>query len=460
MSVNRFVTPGFVLSIDLLMVSVVNWLYWLIISKITTPNEVGQATSVYSFAVLASAITLLGFEYTLVKRGSQEPLHILGTVVILESFIIVAAFPFLFFFVDNLYHGSLSELTWIAIGIVVFSSQRHIMRYALLGISDARSVLIINLVGVSLQLAVGFALVTLEFGATGILASFLVNMIFVTIASAMITKKSFSFCYGGLSYVKATLKDALVNTPAPLAKTSIYSLSVVLLALVGVNQDDIGTFYIALMLSVVTGGFAANMALMVIPASLRSKRDLSADSVRIGISLTAPLIVILMTSPESILSLIGQAYASSATILVVLAAAIIPHTIVANSISKFNNLGSPKKIVAIGCIHVSTFLSIFYLIVPDYGTLGAAISILFSSIFAALIAMVWLEKDLLRSLLRCLLSIVGGLLTGYTIQFLAVQNPLVIASCSVGVTLILIFLLKNTTKAEVTLIIRGLFRQA
>ena len=44
---------------------------------------------------------------------------------------------------------------------------------------------------------------------------------------------------------------------------------------------------------------------MVIPASLDSKTDMSTDSIRIGLSLTAPLIVTLMVAPNSILSLIG-----------------------------------------------------------------------------------------------------------------------------------------------------------
>ena len=69
MSINKFVAPGFLLSIDLLLVSFVNWIYWLLISKLTTATEVGQATSVYSFAVLTSAIALLGLEYSLVKKS-------------------------------------------------------------------------------------------------------------------------------------------------------------------------------------------------------------------------------------------------------------------------------------------------------------------------------------------------------------------------------------------------------
>ena len=167
-------------------------------------------------------------------------------------------------------------------------------RYALLGISDARSVLIVNSMGAALQLVSGYVFVSMGFGAAGILFSFLLNVLFITGLSFLIARKSFQLCLGDLKYMKGIIKDALSNTPTPLAKTVIYSLSVVLLASLGVSQTEIGIFYIALMLSLVAGGFAANIAFMVIPASFASKTDMSTDSIRIGLSLTAPLIVTLM----------------------------------------------------------------------------------------------------------------------------------------------------------------------
>ena len=90
-----------------------------------------------------------------------------------------------------------------------------------------------------------------------------------------------------------------------------------------------------------------------------------------------------MVAPNSILSLIGPEYVSAANVLVVLAAAIFPYTIVINAISKFNNLGKPRQIIVIGSIHVIVFLATFVLLVPLYGTLGAGYSILIASIASA-----------------------------------------------------------------------------
>jgi O-antigen/teichoic acid export membrane protein len=461
MSINKFVTPGFLLSIDLLLVSFVNWIYWLLISKLTTASEVGQATSVYSFAVLTSAIALLGFEYSLVKKSSSERSQILGTTIILESLITAASIPVLLYFLGNLYQGSLYALSWIAVGIVIFSSLRYILRYALLGISDARSVLIVNSMGAALQLLSGYIFVSIGFGAGGILFSFLLNVLFITGLSFLIARKSFQLCLGDLKYVKGIIKDALTNTPTPLAKTVIYSLSVVLLASFGVSQTEIGIFYIALMLSLVAGGLAANIAFMVIPASIASKTDMSSDSIRIGLSLTAPLIVILMVAPNSILSLIGPEYVVAGNVLVVLAAAIFPYTIVVNAISKFNNLGKPRQIIVIGSIHVIVFLATFILLVPSYGTLGAAFSILIASIASAVASIIWSDRrPVQRYIFTSLVSIVSGLAAGYAVRLVlgSSVHPFIAVLFSVAVVVIVIFGLKNTSPKELLLMARGLLR--
>jgi O-antigen/teichoic acid export membrane protein len=461
LSINKFVAPGFLLSIDLLLVSFVNWIYWLLVSKLTTPAEVGQATSVYSFAVLTSAVTLLGLEYSLVKKSSLDRTQVLGTSIIIESLLTAVSIPILFYSLSSLYQGSLFGLSWIAIGIVFFSSQRYILRYALLGISDARSVLKVNLIGVVLQLVSGYTLVTMGYGAAGILFSFLLNVFFITGLSILIARKSFQFCIGNLKYVTGILKDALANMPTPLAKTVIYSLSVVLLASFEVPQSEIGVFYIALMLSLVAGGFAANIAFMVIPVSLASKTDLSTDSVRIGLSLTAPLIVTLMVAPNPILSLIGPEYASAEIVLVVLSASIFPYTIVINAISKFNNLGKPKQIITIGSILVAVFLFSFVLLVPPYGVLGAGVSILIASVASALPSIIWSERGLmLKYILASLASIVCGLATGYGMRLIFGSSlpPYITVLFSIATVITVIFGLKNTSANELLLIAKGIIK--
>jgi O-antigen/teichoic acid export membrane protein len=458
MSINKFISPGFLLSLDLFIVSFVNWIYWLFISKLTSTAEVGQATSVYSFTVLTSAVTLLGLEYSLVKKSSSERSNILGTAFIIVSLVTILSIPILYYSINNLYNGSLSGLVWVAVGIVIFSSQRYILRYALLGLLDAKSVLVINITGALIQLVIGVVLVSAGLGALGILSSFFFNVLFITVLSLLKARKSFKLRAGDLKYCKSILKDALVNMPTPVAKIVIYSLSVVLLASFGTSQSDVGVFYIALMLSVIMVGFAANIALMVIPASSASRKDLSEDSFRIGLSLTAPLITILIVAPRSILSLVGPEYTSADIALLIMSAGMFPYTIVVNAISRFNNTDSPREIVTIGSILVSVFLLSFVFLVPLYGIVGAALSILLASIASALPAIHWLRNaSLTRYATTSLLSILAGVVVGYCLKLaFDFMHPVFYLLICVTIVMIINFRLKNTSLEELRLIAKGI----
>jgi O-antigen/teichoic acid export membrane protein len=305
-------------------------------------------------------------------------------------------------------------------------------------------------------------MVYMGYGAAGILASFLLQFILVTVLSFIVARKSFEFRITDLRYAKEILIDALANTPNSLSKVVIYTLSVVLLASIGVNQSDVGTYYIALMISLIAGGFAGNIALMVIPASAIAKSDLSVDSTRLGLSFTAPLVVALMVAPGSILGIIGPEYAGAGQLLLVLTVAIIPYVIVINAISKFNNLGNPRKIISLGSIQLVVFLLAFFSLTPYYGTMGSALAILMASVAAAIPALVWSERLLLRYVFLSCAALAIGLTTGYMVTFFAQSNisPALPIASAIAATMSMILLLKVTSANEISLMVAGIMKKS
>jgi O-antigen/teichoic acid export membrane protein len=131
-------------------------------------------------------------------------------------------------------------------------------------------------------------------------------------------RRSFSFKLGKMRLAKELLKDGLVNAPSKLSRVLVLSLGIVLLAFFGVNSSETGVFYIAMMISMAAGGFALNMAYMVLPASSESNVDLSSGSLRLGLTFTAPIIAALLTAPAAVLSVIGPEYAAQGIVLLIL----------------------------------------------------------------------------------------------------------------------------------------------
>ena len=406
MSANHmYIGPGIILTIDLFIISFGNWVFWLLVSMFTTTAEIGIATSVYSYVILFSSITMLGLEYTIIKKSSINRNFVFGTTILIKVMLLTISMPLFIFMLGYLGYPSSSQITFLAIGIFIFYSFRHVFRYILLGSFESGKILVINLVGLSSQLLIGLYLVLNNVGATGILLSFLANVFVLTVLYFIILKKKLSFTIGDKKYFMDFIKDALVNTPPILTRSLLFYFSVVLLAFYGISESDIGLFYISMMLSIIAGGFASNTALMLMPSSLVANRNLSVEGLRISFALTAPIISVLLSEPERILGIIGQQFVHASDLLVIFSLSIVPFIIVTNSLSNFNNTKQSKKIIMIGIIQFSTFLISFVTLVPFYGVTGGAYAIFVSMTISSIFSIIWYGSRIMKNISFSCLSI-------------------------------------------------------
>jgi O-antigen/teichoic acid export membrane protein len=341
--------------------------------------------------------------------------------------------------------------------MLIPTSLGFVSRFALLGISDAKSVLIIDVISTGIKFIVGYVLVMMGFGALGILLSFLFQTLLITgISLAVVRKRMFSFRFGSVKYFKEIIKDGLANLPSKLSRMLIFSISIVLLASFGMSNSEIGIFYVALMISIFAGTSASSIAYMVIPASSASKRDLSTDSMRISLSLIAPLIAALIVAPKFVLSIIGTGYVSGYLSLLVLSIAVLPSSIVINTISKFNTLDKSRKLISIGVVEILTFFLAFFFLVPHYGSLGAALSTLSAFVASSIPSIIWSEHPLIRYVSTSVIAIMIGVAAGYIIGLVfGGTSQLLSALISASITMIVIIRLKNTSTIEIRQLVRA-----
>jgi O-antigen/teichoic acid export membrane protein len=454
----KFVASGLLFSLDQMLVALGNWIYWLIIFKFTSTVEVGEATTVYSVVLFISILTQLGLEYPLLKKSSIQGSQILGTTLLIEIAMSLLSIPVVIFLIDNIFHESLQELIWIAAIMIIGISLNFVSRFSLLGFSDARSVLTIDILSIALKLIIGYSLVSMGYGAFGILFSFLLQYLFLAICGFFIIirrRSIIKFKPGNIKYFKETISDGLVNAPSKFSRLLIVSLTVVLLASFGINSSEIGTFYVALMITIVAASLSSSFSFMVIPASAEAKTDLSSGSFRIGLSLIVPFIVVLIVAPQFILSIIGTQYISAEKILLILSIGVFPSAIVINAISKLNNLNRPKKIVSIGSIQISIFLVSFVFLVPLYGTLGAACSILISFAIASIPSLIWSGRLVMRYVANSCAAIIASTIVGYVIISINVAYTPAAILASFCIALIIVLILKNISTTEIIKLVRS-----
>jgi O-antigen/teichoic acid export membrane protein len=454
-STNKFVGSGILLFIDQLLVATSNFVFWLVLSRFASTSDIGEATSISSLVMLVTLITQLGLEYPLLKLSSANKSRIFGTILTIKFAVTLASVPIMVFVITNFYGYPLHhEFVWISIAILLATSMSFVARFALLGISDVKHVLMFEVFGTIMKFVVGYLLVSTGYGAFGLLIAFLSSSIVASGGLLLIAKRSFQFDLGDIKFFKQLTKEGLLNTPSKLSRMFIVNLSVVLLASLAISSSDIGVFYIALMISITAASFAASIAFMAIPASSLAEKDLTINGMRIGLSLTVPVITAIIVSPGSILSLIGQEYVAAENVLFILGIGILPSIIGLNAISQLNTKGKSKEIVIIGVIQLVTFLAAFTVLVPQYGMLGAAYSILIGFTISSIPSVIWLGRRSMRYILFSMVAI--GI--GWSIGELAIEIAHVHTALGVVISSALSFgviiLSKNTSLKEMKQIVK------
>jgi O-antigen/teichoic acid export membrane protein len=462
---NNFTGQGVLLFVDIILTSATNWIFWLIVSKLISPSEIGQASVIYSLVLLFSTLSQLGLEYPLLKKSVSHSSSILVSSLAIEAIVTVILIPVLYYVGStNVYHSSASSFVWISIGLLVFMSFVFVTRFTLLGISDARNILIRDIIGTASKFSLGLGLVSIGFGAMGILLSFLFYNLVVTIVTLPLVLKKFRITkYADIKWHSDTflqlVREALVNAPAKFSRFGllISSMSVVLLGVFGISDAEIGIFYMTTMISMVIGSLASSISYSVIPASSLAKSDLTDASLRIGLSLTSPLISALAVAPAYILSMLAPEYASGGSALFILSVCILPSIIVTNSISKFNNSNESRKIIVVGCIQFAAFLISFMIFVPLYGIFGAAFSILVSYLTSSIPSLIWSNGTVRRYVANSTIATFAGILLGYAILWGASTiHPTMAIFASLTLTMITTLLFKNTTPQEIKEIVRSI----
>lgn len=456
---NNYIGSSFILFFDQTLIAASNWIFWIVISKLASINEIGQSTTIYSLVLFTTTVAQLGLEYPLLKRATGSRTNLFLTVTIIELLITIALIPIIVYVLQNLYNESLGGFAWIAVGILIFSSLSFVARFSLLGVHSAKEVLYIDLLGTISKFGVGCFFVFLGFGTLGILMSFFAQFTIITIAAIPAMRNKLGFGLADMKYVKEILKDALTNSPSKFSRNLVFSLGVVLLALFGVSSSDVGVFYICLMISIVAGSLASSIAYMVLPSSSDYKRELSTVSTRMALSLTAPLIAGLITAPSYILTVIGKQYSTGDLTLFILSIGIFPSSLVMLSISHFNNLNESKKIIFVGILQIFSFLAAFYALVPSFGMNGGACAMLIAFVVSCIPAIVWSEKSTLKYIANSALAVVVSSAIGAALNYLVHVNPGVCTAFSVLICVMLIFLFKNLNTQEIRVLIRGVVKK-
>jgi len=226
MAKSDYVGTGGILYLNTLVVSLGNWLFWIIITQFTSASIVGQAVVVISLSLLVVTINQLGLEYTLVKKSSKAKDYFSNSIL-LEFIISLISIPIVISVINHVYDEPVQELTYLVIGIILLSSFTFVSRFSILGISEVKTIVVVDLVGMVIRLVTGFTFILIDPSPVGIIVAFVAQILATSIFYTLVSVKKFGFKPLRLTKFKELITDGLVNAPSRLSRIIIFNLSVV-----------------------------------------------------------------------------------------------------------------------------------------------------------------------------------------------------------------------------------------
>jgi len=121
----------------------------------------------------------------------------------------------------------------------------------------------------------------------------------------------------------------------------------------------------------------------------------------------------------------------------------------------------PRKLLFVGGLQICGFIVGFIVLVPLLSTVGAALSILLSYSLSCIPALIWSEKILLRYLLNAVIAVLGGVAISDIIDIFMPEriiSDITLALTSAIISLVIVFVLKNTSVQEVRTLINTMLK--
>jgi O-antigen/teichoic acid export membrane protein len=407
---------------------------------------------------LVTGVLSFGLDYALLRETFSLQGYAYGTITIFEILVLVAISPFVFLVGTLVYGESFAPYMTLAIAAFLVFGLAFTSKFAAIGLLKTRIVLLYDTIGAIIRFSTGILLVTLGFGGLGIVMAGIFQQAVVALGLALICYRKIGFKWGGTEKLKNLLKIGLSNFPTKISLLISMNLSVALLASAA-DPSSVGVFYIALMISLVTGGLATSIATMAIPASANNnndRQDSTATTLRLGLCLTTPLVAALASSSEFILSLVGEGYRTGSTSLVILAIALPPTIIVSNVVSKLNRERKFRQLVQLGLIQLLVFLLVFSFPSDLPKTFCTSLAILTSSTAASVAAFKWLSFKAARLIVLSATSISVGWLIGTFVGSFSSVAGLLLALAS---SFMVILLMKGVTSSEISDLLRMIKEQ-
>jgi O-antigen/teichoic acid export membrane protein len=403
----RQVTRGaFYLYLSTMISNVLGYVFWLVIFKLTTPYEVGLASTATSIAIILGNLTIfgipIGIQRFLGKTYVERDLNSLKsyffnglTILMLSSGSLTCLMIILSRWLTN-FTNIPTELLIVS-SLIIFTNVFSSIFYALF-ISILRTDLVtyVNAGASVCRLIAGILLVLIGFGAFGIIFGY-----FTLSLVSLITYLILSFRIVGfprfalqMSYIGELLKAGGANWLPSVVQ--ILGMQLGVIAVYGfMGAFQAGQYFIAYAIANVVFAIPYSFLSVMFPVLSgmeNGRKRVSWKAIKLILSIVVPITVILAIYSKVVLGFFGSSYVEGWLILTLLLIGVAPFAIVQGVNILAYAYGFYGIVLSLGVV-VSLPRTLLYLfLTPWFGGVGAAEAFLTGTITGTVCAIIVAKK--------------------------------------------------------------------
>ncbi len=392
------------------MVSMLSgYVFWFGLSKITTPEVIGISSTVVSISTIFIVISMIGIPAGIQrflgksfaeKKIDESKMFIKSSLFLIVIGIIGSSLLFLLgsdWFIKTFK----IDFNLLLVGIVLVgtSAIATLFRGVIIASLKTKKLVIIMIMSSSSKIALGIILsiigtgalgVTISFALFPILSSILMTIILIRIFKSHKAKSEISFTHSARSVLTASVANWI---PHVIYAVGINLGTVVVFGYQGASQA--GVYFIAF--SIVTGISAIMSVLLTIAYPVLSamtdgrKRSIWRIT-KISLIITLPFSSSIMFYSKEIMQLFGQNYIEGSSMLEIMLLSILPTGIITCVTTLVYTYGNYKQVLAIGLASNLPRTVLYFLLIPEYGGIGAAISYSIGTVSGLIISIIIAKK--------------------------------------------------------------------
>jgi len=387
------------------------YFFWFVMSKITTAAIIGNSSAVISLATIFTTIVTIG-----VPNGIQRLLgksffeqKIENTKVFIKTSLLIVSIGIsvsgiiILIAKDWIYDVFKIDFGLLLVSILLIGTSAiyTLLRSIVVASLKTKVITIVSIISTFAKFALAIALVLVGTGVFGVTIGFtsfpiLTSILLIAAIIIMVFKlpsnksSEFSFRY---SVKKIFVVSMAFWIPGVIATIGFQLGTIVVFNSKGADQA--GLYFIAL--SIVTGistvmSVLSTIGYPAISAMSDGRKRLIWRIIKITLITTLPLSSALIFYPKEVMRLFGTSYVEGASTLDVLLLSILPNAVVSGISVLAYSYGNNKQVLALGLAVSLPRTMLYFVLVPLYGGMGAAITYFLGSIMGFIVSIIVARK--------------------------------------------------------------------